>query len=66
MIFCKLYSFNYIFWTCQKVFDVCEEFNKWTYSKVEIELPLNLDLVLFVILDKSEKKLHKKPYNTIN
>ena len=34
-------TIEHIFWTCPKVFDVWEELNKWIYSKVQIELPLN-------------------------
>ena len=59
-------TIEHIFWTCPKVFDVWEELNKWIYSKVQIELPLNLDIVLFGILEKNRKKLHKKSHNTIN
>ena len=59
-------TIEHIFWTCPKVFDVWEELDKWIYSKVQIELPFNLDIVLFGILEKTEKKLHKKSHNTIN
>lgn len=45
---------EHILWTCPKVFDVWEELHKWIYSKVQIEPPLNLDMVLFGIFERKK------------
>lgn len=61
-----LYGLDINYWTYildKKVFDVWKEFDRWKYSKLQIELPLKLDIILFGIL---KKELHKKPYNIIN
>lgn len=42
-----------------KIFDVWEEIYRWIYTKVQIELTLNLEIVLYEILrKKNEKKKH--------
>ena len=56
-VFCKeeSESIEHLFWTCPKISEVWDELNLWIYRETEIELPLNLEIVLFGILDKNDK-----------
>ena len=48
-------SIHHIFWSCPKVSELWEQLNYWVFDKTQIELPLNSDIVLFGILQKTER-----------
>ena len=57
--FCKesVETIEHIFWSCPKIIDLWEKLNTQIYTKLEIELPLNLYIVLCGILENSEKTI---------
>ena len=48
-------SLEHIFWSCPKVIDLWVKINEWIFDSTQIELPLNIEIVLFGILQKTSK-----------
>ena len=55
--FCKedKETIEHIFWSCPKVSELWEQLNSWIFDTTQIELPLNLEIILFGILQRTEK-----------
>ena len=48
-------TIEHIFWTCPKIIDLWENLNNWIYTMTQIELPLNMCIVLFGIIETNER-----------
>ena len=48
---------DHLFWSCQKTARLWEQLNQWIFENTEIELPLNLNNVLFGIVNLTDKNL---------
>lgn len=48
-------TIEHLLWTCPVINDLWEDLNSWIFRETQIELPLNLELVIFGFLEKSEK-----------
>ena len=46
---------EHLFWTCRTITDLWEEINRWIFMETEIELPINLEFILFGFLEKNNK-----------
>ena len=48
-------TIDHIFWTCREVSMLWDQLNDWIFQLTEIELPLNLSIVLFGFIEKTDK-----------
>ena len=48
-------TIEHLFWSCDKTNKLWEDLNQWIFENIEIELTLNLSIVLFGLLDQSNK-----------
>ncbi len=58
-------TIEHLLWTCPVINDLWEDLNSWIFRETQIELPLNLELVIFGFFGKKRKKLFPKPGNNI-